>query len=85
MEFLFGNLYLRRYETLYSAIAILAIALQKLAKKLIKIAQNCVVFCTFSVSILFKIFAVGGWGGGHGPQKPPPLPTPLLRSIAVAS
>jgi len=50
----------------------------KIGQKKIKIAQNCVVFfCTFSVSILLKFVRLVDWGG-HGPQKPPPLSTPLI-------
>ena len=55
-----------------------------LRKKMTKIGQkidkNCTKLrcfkCTFSVSILFKIFAVGGWGGARPPEAPPPAYAP---------
>ena len=55
-----------------------------MAKILIKIAQKLrCFFVHFPYLFTIKFLRLVD-GGGHGPQKPP-LPTPLLRSIAVAS
>ena len=45
----------------------------KIGPKLIQIAQNCVFFCTFSVSILLKFLRLVDWGGGTAPEAPPRL------------
>jgi len=50
-----------------------------LAKKLIKIAQNCVGFLYIFRIYSLKIFAVGGLGGGDGPRSPPPVYAPVWR------
>jgi len=50
---------------------------QKLIKK---IAQNCVVFCTFSVIVVLKFFA-GGAVEAMAPSIVPPPATPLVSSF----
>ena len=50
----------------------------KIGHKLIKIAQNCIVLCAFSVSILLKFLRLVDWGA-RPPEAPPPVYAPDCR------